>query len=143
MMGGSVPDGDHVTRLCSGSHFRPDGTLAPSAFKLRQGETYLSVNWLEHLSLGSRAAELAEVRRVLATKRAVGASARLALLNVGQMRDAVRHARAVEVFVRHEPETRVGQPFDPSHSGIYGLFPDDVVVPEVIVGCVLDFSAAR
>jgi hypothetical protein len=47
-----------------------------TAFKPRPGEPYLSVNWLELLALPSRNAEIAELRRVLAAKRAIGSMAR-------------------------------------------------------------------
>ena len=83
MKGDVVPDDHHIARLCGGSHIREDGTIAATAFKPRPGEAYLSVNWLEFLGLADRAAQLDEVRHVLASKRGVGASARLAVLNVG------------------------------------------------------------
>src|SRR5947207_13717921 len=76
-------DTHHVTRLCGGSHVREDGTIAATAFKLKPGESYLSVNWLEFLALPNRALELAEVRRVLASKRKIGRASRLAVMNVG------------------------------------------------------------
>ena len=44
MKGDIVPDDHHVGRLCGGSHIREDGTIAATAFKLRPGEPYLSVN---------------------------------------------------------------------------------------------------
>lgn len=56
MKGDTVPDEHHITRLCGGSHVREDGTIAATAFKPRQGEAYLSVNWLEMLGLADRAA---------------------------------------------------------------------------------------
>ena len=82
MKGDTVPDDHQVTRLCGGSHIRENGTIAATAFKPSPGETYLSVNWLEFLGLSDRAAQLDEVRRVLTSKRGVGASARLAVLSV-------------------------------------------------------------
>ena len=145
MKGDVVPDAHHVTRLCGGSHVREDGTIAATAFKPRPGETYLSVNWLEFLGLSDRAAQLDDVRRVLASKRGVGASARLALLNVGQARAAVRansHDNALLSFL-HEPEMEPGRPQDPSHAGIYGVPADDNTIPEILATAVLDVHPAR
>src|SRR5262245_3094289 len=104
MRGDDVPDRDHVSRLCGGSHI-DDGVIRAGAFILGGGHTYLSVNWLEHLGLNDRAAEIAEVRRVLATKRKVGATARLAVAPVGEMRALVRNESddARELQVLHEP----------------------------------------
>ena len=59
MKGDVIPDADHITRLCGGSHVREDGTISATAFKPRPGEAYLSVNWLECLGLPDRDAELA------------------------------------------------------------------------------------
>ena len=145
MKGVIVPDAHHVTRLCGGSHVREDGTIAATAFKPRPGEAYLSVNWLESLGLPSRDAELTEVRRVLATKRKVGASARLVVLNVGQTRDIVRRESAAraEISVRHEPETEPGQPADASHSGIFGVPQDDIAIPELLVTAIQSVVSAR
>ena len=145
MKGDVVPDADHVTRLCGGSHVREDGTIAATAFKPRPGEAYLSVNWLEALGLTGRGSELAEVRRVLATKRKVGGAARLAILNVGQARHVVRQESSahLELAFRHEPEVGTGRPHDHSHSGIYGVPEDDVLVPELLASVVLKVAEAR
>ncbi len=145
MKGDVIPDGDHVTRLCGGSHVREDGTTSATAFKPRPGEAYLSVNWPELLALGDRAVEITEVRRVLVSKRTIGASARFAVLNVGTAREAVRqHShdhRAISN--RHEPEADASRPLDPSHSGIYGVPEDDMIIPELLTSVVQDVQTAR
>ena len=135
MKGDTVPNDHHVARLCGGSHIREDGTIAPTAFKPRAGETYLSVNWLELLRLPDRDTEIAEIRRMLGTKRKIGSTARLAMLNVGQVRDVVRRESTnhIELAVRHETEMEPGRTSDPSHSGIYGVPEDDITIPELIV----------
>lgn len=145
MKGDVVPNADHVSRLCGGSHVREDGSIAATAFKPRPGEPYLSVNWLEFLELRDRAAELAEVRRVLASKRAVGSTARLGLLNVGEAMAIVRtHMPLVQsLSVRHEPELVAGLPQDPSHSGIYGVPEDDNTVSELLAQVVHEVHPAR
>jgi hypothetical protein len=145
MKGDIVPDEHHVARLCGGSHIREDGTIAATAFKPRPGEAYLSVNWLEFLALSDRSTEVEEIRRVLGTKRMIGATARLAVLNVGQARETVRmsdHNNAI-LSILHEPETDPGRPQDPSHAGIYGVPADDNTVPELLAAAVLEVHQTR
>lgn len=145
MKGDIVPDGHHVSRLCGGSHVREDGTIAATAFKPRSGEAYLSVNWLEHLELPDRQSQIKEVLRVLGTKRKVGNSARLAVLNVGSARDAVSRYSYdhLELSFRHEPEADPGIPQDPSHSGIHGVPEDDNLVAELLARAVSELHGLR
>jgi hypothetical protein len=112
MKGEIVPDSDHITRLCGGSHVREDGTIAASAYKPRPGETYLSVNWLEFLAMPEQETALAEVRRTLASKRTIGSTSRLAISHVGSMRAFVRQESAAhtDLAVHHEPENSRGDP---------------------------------
>lgn len=128
MKGDIVPDKDHVSRLCGGSHI-DDGVVQAGAFLLAAGHSYLSVNWLEYLGLNDRASEIAEVQRVMATKRKVGATARLAVAVVGEMRSLVRDDSedARELRVHHEPEEAPHRS-DPSHSGIHNLHHDDLTI---------------
>ena len=121
-----VPDTDHISRYCGGAQILPDGRISGTAFRLREADQYLSVNWLEYLDLGDRASEIAEVRRVLEAKgRKLGTTARLAVLNAGLLREHVASASADHrvLDILHEPE-----PKDPSHAGIYGLRQDDTLM---------------
>lgn len=136
MKGDPVPDVHHIARYCGGATLNEDGTPNGAAFRLRlrsgKPEQFLSVNWLEHLALGSREAELIELRKVLNGKGLqLGATARIAILNVGELRQHVAanspDGRALQVL--HEPEQA-----DPSHSGIHGLSLDDDLIAESIGG---------
>lgn len=121
MKGDMLPDTDHVTRLCGGAQLNEDGRPEGYAFLLKPGESFLSVNWVECLGLDNREQQIAEVLRVLSTKRKVGSTARLALLNIGNSKSAVREGTTDGLNIRyvHEPDTDT--PIDPSHSGIYDL----------------------
>jgi hypothetical protein len=61
-------------------------------------------------------------------------------MNTGHVRDVVRRESSthVELGFRHEPEMAQGLPFDPSHSGIYGVPEDDIAIPEMIVTAIRD-----
>jgi hypothetical protein len=105
-----VPDTDHISRYCGGAQILPDGRISGTAFRLRESEQYLSVNWLEYLGLGDRDSEIAEVRRVLEAKgRKLGTTARLAVLNTGRLREHVASAtpdrRMLDIL--HKPEPRI------------------------------------
>lgn len=113
-------------------------------FQAARWGTLSLVNWLEFLGLSDRVAEIAEVRRVLASKRKIGGTARLAVLDMGQLRSTVRNNSqdTCELSVKHEPETDPTHPADLSHSGIHGVPPDDNTVPELLARIVLEAHRA-
>ena len=124
MKGGHIPDSDHIARYCGAARIMDSGNISGLAFKLRDGEEYLSVNWLEYLKKPNREDEIGELRKVFARKgRRVGAKARFAILNVGEMCGHVLSIGQRRINVRHEPEED-----DSSHSGIYGLYEDDILL---------------
>jgi len=143
MKGDTVPDDNHVSRLCGGSHI-DDGVVQAGAFLLAAGHTYLSVNWLEHLGLKDRASEIAEIRCVLATKRRIGATARIGVAHVGNMRRLVRSESedARELRVLHEPEENPSRP-DPSHSGVHNLRHDDLMIAVILSRAFSETYSAR
>jgi hypothetical protein len=141
MKGELLPDKDYVVRVCGGSHVQEDGKIAPAAFRARPSEAYLSVNWLECLGMADRAAQLDAIRQTLAAKRSVGATARLALLNVGTIHAVSSSGNAfVNLRVRHEPVT---EPPDPSHSGIHGVAANDLNVSNSLSALVFELFPAR
>jgi hypothetical protein len=131
MNGDQLPDDAHVTRLCTHQQLDATGWPKATAFLPRPAESFVSVNWLEQLRLVSRSDEIAEILRVLRTKRSVGQQSKLALLHVGRSCAMVlTHTKPrLAIEYRHEPEM---QPDDPSHSGIYNLMPDDNTAAELL-----------
>ena len=87
------------------------------AFILREQEAYLSTNWLEHFHPADRSVQLAGVRQTLRDKGfRVARAGHFVALNVGDAIDHCRQQLSMEIrFVR------LGEPHDPSHTGIYGL----------------------
>lgn len=99
-----IRDADHVARCCSLRKLEDDGTPAPGAFLLRNSDNgCLSVNWLECFGKGNVDDNIpharAELRRHYKTKK----SGRLAVLNVGAAKRAVKVAREVDISVRSDP----------------------------------------
>lgn len=58
-----VPDTDHISRNCGGAQVHEDGRISGIAFRLRESEEYLSVNWLEYLGLADWHSQIEEIRR--------------------------------------------------------------------------------
>lgn len=112
------------------------------AFQLRPNEKYLSVNWIEYFGLVPRNQQISALREVFVDKgRDLGATARFAVLNVGEMRDHVLQGTAGRtcLTVLHKPE-----PNDLSHCGIFGsTYGDDAGTAALIAEKVLETYQAR
>ncbi|MCK4604205.1 MAG: hypothetical protein KAU41_05825, partial [Deltaproteobacteria bacterium] len=97
MKGDPLPDQDHISRYCSGIRITEDGRVTAAAFQLRTVDEYLSVNWLEFLGQPNREAEIKVIRGILDSKISLGAKAKIAVLNVGKMRDYIRQNSPTEL----------------------------------------------
>jgi hypothetical protein len=95
---------------------------------------------LEFLNCSSRDREITEIRNIYSTKLNVGARAKIAVFNVGEVREKVLTGsidrRNIEVL--HDPKDD-----DPSHSGIYNLEPDGELIAELILETVRETYHAR
>jgi hypothetical protein len=140
MKGQAIPDSDHVGRYCKASTVE-NGEISATAFMMRETEEYLSVNWLEELKRPSRASQIRDLQEVYNKKLKVGATARIAILNVGTLRSKVQRESPDSRLLRvlHEPE----EPDDPSHAGIYEIPHDDEIIAELIAQVVLENHPAR
>jgi hypothetical protein len=140
MKGQTIPDSDHVGRYCKASTVE-NGEISATAFMMRETEEYLSVNWLEELKRPSRASQIRDLQEVYNKKLKVGATARIAILNVGTLRSKVQRESPDSRLLRvlHEPE----EPDDPSHAGIYEIPHDDEIIAELIAQVVLENHPAR
>lgn len=131
MKGDKIPDQNHIARYCKSTQVS-DGQIQATAFMLRTGEESLSVNWLEFLNCSSRESEITEIRNIYSAKLNVGVHARIAILNIGEVRKKVLaespDRRNLEVL--HDPAPEMN---DPSHSGIYNLKQDDELIAELIL----------
>ena len=74
-------------------------------------------------------------------KLKVGATARIAILNVGTLRTKVERESPDSRLLRvlHEPE----EPDDLSHAGVYEIRYDDEIIAELIAQLVLEKYPAR
>jgi len=132
----TVPDSDHIARYCKPMAIE-DGRLLPTAFMLRPEEEYLSVNWLEYLNCSNRESEIQGVLAAYSAKQfKPKASSKIAVLNVGKVRQAVRleSSDGRNLRILHKPSL----PYDPSHSGVHNISPDNELIAEIIVQLICD-----
>ena len=124
-----LPDRDHVSRYCKPSTVGERGQPLASAFAIRSGEGYLSVNWLEHFGepVGEPAGTEAALNRVRETLRSKGfrlrSNGRFALLNVGTVKTTIRRTYRRSLHVNYLPLTD-----DESHAGILGYTERDRMI---------------
>ncbi len=140
MKGDPLPQQSHISRYCSALHCTENGQVTGRAFQVRTTEEYLSVNWLEFLQLNDRKEEIKKIRKILASKLTLGAKAKIAVLNVGEIIDFIRSQSADgrNMSVLHEPEED-----DPSHSGIYGYGYDDQLIAFLIAELIKEAYPAK
>jgi hypothetical protein len=124
MKGDELPSSNHVSRYCGGIHIAEDGRILPTAFHLRPQDESVSVNWLESLQQNDRASQIREVRQRLEIK--LRNTAKIAVLNVGEASEHVRKG-GFEIRILHEPK-----PNDDSHSGIFGIHQNELVISMLI-----------
>lgn len=140
MKGEMIPDQNHIARFCRPMQ-APEGQIQATAFMLRPDEESLSVNWLEFLDCSNRKSEITKIRTIYSeTFTTVGARAKIAILNVGEVRKKVltESPDGRNLEVRHDPLVN-----DPSHSGIYKLKQDDELIAELILETVCESYSAR
>lgn len=97
-----IPDPDHVLRHVNALH-HDNGSVQGDAFswKPKRPGDDCSVNWLERAHGDNRAAQIEDIRRV--KRRQWKASHRLAILNVGEVRQTLG-AKLVELGLGGDPD---------------------------------------
>lgn len=134
-----LPDEAHVVRCVKRRLINDeDGSVDGSAFRLRDGEHGLSVNWLERFDGMTKEQQVDEVRRLIRLK--LSRRLRFAELQVGVALQHVRQEYGQLSFV-HAPLAAEGEyEADESHSEVAGLPPGDsergALVGDLIAGCV-------
>ncbi len=124
MTGDELPDEDHVVRYVRPSLI-DDNHVDGGAFILREGETGLSVNWLEIFEGDDQSCPLDEIRHLFRLSPAK--TGRFAKLNVGDTKKYVSaEAReagiSLEINVLQRPLAATSDDeSDPSHAEITGI----------------------
>lgn len=90
-MTADIQDADHVARCCTKRKQEDDGRPAPGAFELKDDDKgCLSVNWLEYFGEKTVADNIPHARKELSMHYKTKKSYRLAVLNVGVAKRAVK-----------------------------------------------------
>ncbi len=114
----------HVSRYCRPSAVDERGLPLSAAFTPRQGEEYLSVNWLVYFGETDSGAAVERVREVFRGKNyQVRPNGRFAVLNVGAAKTAVLEGLDRSLRINH-----LSLDDDESHSSILGYTSQDLAV---------------
>lgn len=137
MTGDDLPGDSHVVHYVKPTEIGEGGKIDGSAFRLRKGESGLSVHWLECFE-GLKPQQLDEVRRLSRLNR--NRNGRFAELHVNKTKQYVSDQIDGVRFV-HKPLNADGNyEADPSHSEIIGLPPRDssldALIGDMIAECV-------
>ena len=124
MIGDLLPDADHVARYCKPSTVDGNGLPTAAAFKPRNIEQYLSVNWLEYFETRDVAVGVQHVRDAFRNKGfTIRAGGRFAVINVGTAKGVVHQVFGKQLRIDHQPLDD-----DQSHAGVHGYAADDLAV---------------
>ena len=129
-----IPENHHASRHIGRTKI-DNGRVTGAAFRRREFEESISVNWLEYFGLEDWSDSLRRVTQALERKgRTVGRFSKYALINVGKMRAYVleNSEYRLNLSVLHDPE----MPHDPSHSGIFNVPVDDHAIGDLIADTV-------
>ena len=98
----TLPDNHPVSRYCKPTTVDQYGLPLSAAFMPRQGEEYLSANWLEYFGEPSLDSNIERVRTLFREKRSqILRNDRFAVLNVGAAKTAV-HEGVGRPFVEEQ-----------------------------------------
>lgn len=122
----NLPDEDHVMRYVPWARLRRDENenvvgILPQAFQLRDGEKYLSVNWVEYHPGDWQAQLRASVWAIRRSfERGIGRKSGFGIGQIAQIKStSIAHGARVRIV--HEPEEG-----NPAHSAIRRLPRDDL-----------------
>ena len=93
---------------------------SPAAFKLRDTDQYLSVNWLEYFGMQDMEANMSHVREDFKSHHSSVKSARFVVLRVGEIKSKVKEYAQRDLHVKYLEESDY-----PSHAGIEGYTRND------------------
>ena len=119
MRGDHLADDHHVLRYCSPSRLGANNLPLPTAFYPKDGEVYLSVNWVEFYAGDECDEAVRKIRKCLSEKMVVKPNGGLACLEVEAIKRVVGELPEENPEVTHQPCAD-----DPSHAGVFGVPPE-------------------
>ena len=136
----SIPDDNHILRYISLNKLRKDENdkvigILGEAFKLRNGESYLSANWLEYFT-GSHDEQVTDAIKEFRKHFDVRSKAGFAIGNVDDIKAVCADKRNCKIHVVSYPTTKKsldGKPYkNKSHVAVKSLPADDIELLELL-----------
>lgn len=114
----TVPNTDHIARhITPGKCHGDEASIDAFTLRLDKDEDYLSVDWLEKSGKTQLEEQIAHVvAQIVARKRTIKASHRLARLNVGASKELVSSICGIALDVLY-----LGNSNTDTYSGVYGI----------------------
>jgi hypothetical protein len=133
MNGDSLPDPDHVLRHVKARFIGENGDIDGSGFRLRETETKLSFNWMEHYRNHAPDKQLQLIRDTFPLK--VKKGDKFVKLNVGSAKRYVsnEHSEKKTIDFIEDGDLKV-----PSHCLMTGDPDIDEMIGELLVDCILE-----
>ena len=128
----NLPDDNHVMRYVAWGRLRKDGDdhrvlgFLPEAFRRRENEEFLSLNWLEWFG-GEPESQIKASVLMFRETIDVGTKSAFGIGNVNKIKEVCR-AYGASVRIVYEPESN-----NPAHAGIRRLPRDDFALLEALV----------
>jgi hypothetical protein len=112
------PPGDHVLRYAGANRLhRDDGDrlvgLLADAFRLREGEPYLSVTWVEYFQ-GDAQRQIEQAVQAFRRSMKVGTNSAFGMAEVSTVSRICHEHTGSRVRILHEPEAN-----NPAHAGVH------------------------
>ena len=122
-----IPEDDHVLRYCTPSKIE-NGFPLPIAFKLKNGEPYLSVNWVEYYKCENILTNVQKIREEFINKNySLSKNGKFVLFHVSRTKQSIKETTDQSLCFKKIP-----CPDSHSHSGIYGYEYNDKVVEDLV-----------
>lgn len=123
-----IPGDNHVVRHVGRDKMLSDGRISGQAFRRKDEEEYMSVNWVEYFGLISHIAAIQKIEQAYLNKgRTVNKSSKFAVINIDRMTECVNKEAHITLHVKHE-----GTSPDPSHSGVFNMPKEDTTIGNLI-----------
>ncbi len=124
MSNSEISEDHHISRYCKPSAVGDNGLPLAAAFELRDGEDYLSVNWLEFFETSDLSQAIDFVRQAFKKKKyEVRPNGKFVSLQVGKVKEVILRNGHLPVKIIHFDEED-----DPSHGGVYGYTASDELI---------------
>ena len=116
----------HVARYCPFTRHQDEQPL-PAAFELRNGEVFLSSNWIEYFDMPNLISGMRKVRVEFRKHHNMTKNGRFAVLDVGDTKKTIKSEHDTELLIEDLQDEDY-----PSHASINFSPEDNLVIPIIL-----------